>query len=359
MSSNLVFVGARTTPGRGTGIGISSFSVDADGRWIPLGQTPAVNPGALAYNRELAVLYAAHGDGNSVTAYRASADGSLSVFNTQCTEGTNPADIAISPDGRFLLAANHTSGSVVSLPLGTDGDLGPVAHQLDFAGTPGPHRSDQPGSKPHQVTFDPHKGLLFVPDKGLDTVFICSLSSPSGHIEQRSSIRLREFSGPRHIAFHPSRPIGYVVNELNCTVSVLDYSQAPEHKPICRQVYTTLPVTDVRDHRAAEICVSPDGRWVFTSNRSGAGDKTPGGPDNDTVAVFRIAPNGDLEAAGHKDSGGIRPRFMTVAPNGISLVIANEVSGTINMLSIPDSSSEPWIRTDLAKVASGVNVLFA
>jgi 6-phosphogluconolactonase (cycloisomerase 2 family) len=83
------------------------------------------------------------------------------------------------------------------------------------------------------------------------------------------------------------------------------------------------------DSRAAEIAVSPDGSHLFASNRSGAGDATPGGPESDTIGVFAIERHGGLRPVDWVSTGGIRPRFLGLEPSGQRLFAANEVTDTI------------------------------
>lgn len=353
----MAYVGSRTTVERGTGVGISSFSL-VDGRWTLLQETPAVNPGFLVLDAPRGVLHAAHGDQDYVTSYRTFPDGKLEEISTQPTLGTNPAHICLDPTGRYALVANHTSGSVVSLPILSDGSLGPVVGKLDFTGTPGPHRTDQAGSKPHHVMFSPAGDYFLVPDKGLDTVFTGRLAPDTGELQLIAETRLREFSGPRHVLFHPVKPVVYSINELSSTVTVLDSSDpGTEMRPL--QILPTMEPTDVRDTRAAELAVSPDGRFLYASNRSGAGDKTPGGPGEDSIAIYAVQDNGTLSPLTWVSSGGIRPRFIGLDPDGGSLYAANEKSGTIQKLKTDAESGLLGEGLTVAKTASPVCIVFA
>lgn len=355
-TSKVAYVGSRTTPDRGTGAGISSFTV-VDGRWILSQETPAVNPGFLVLDPDRNVLHAAHGDQDYVTSYRTHPDGKLEELGTQPTLGTNPAHICLDPSGRFALVANHTSGSVVTLPVLPDGSLGPVAAQLKFTGIPGPHRTDQQGSKPHQVVFSPTGDYFAVPDKGLDTIFTCRLSA-AGHLKLAGTTRLREFSGPRHVVFHPSKPTVYSINELNSTVTVLDCSN-PDQGLQPLQILPTVEATDTRDTRAAELAISADGRFLYASNRSGAGDKTPGGPGDDTIAAYAVAEDGTLTSVGWVSSGGIRPRFIALAEDDNTLYAANEKTGSIQRLPISRSNGRLLEGVQVAQTASPVCIILA
>jgi 6-phosphogluconolactonase len=205
-----------------------------------------------------------------------------------------------------------------------------VAGVLELPGTPGPHKSAQLGPNPHHVVFDPTGRWLAIPDRGLDRVFVAALDATTGalRLNEPGWAQTRESEGPRHIAFHPRRPLAYVVNELRSTVHTYRWNAEAGTLAPLQIVPSTEPST-TGDTRAAEIAVSPGGGHVFASNRSGAGDATPGGPDPDTIGVFAVERHGGLRPVGWVSTQGIRPRFFGLEPSGQRLFAANEVTDTI------------------------------
>ena len=169
------YVGSRTTRERNArGEGISVFKVAAATGQLERVQVVAdlVNPSFLARNRQGDVLYVIHGDQQEVSAFRIDAsDGTLRFLNRQSCQGKNPVHLALDPTERFLVVSNHLSGSLVVLPIALDGSLGKVSQIVQLEGTPGPHKTEQPFSKPHFNPFDPSGRFVVVPDKGLDRIF--------------------------------------------------------------------------------------------------------------------------------------------------------------------------------------------
>jgi 6-phosphogluconolactonase len=334
----IALVGSRTTTHRNArGRGISTFRVDACGQWHQIAEYSITNPTFLAADRARHLVHTVHGDGTEISTFNIDVrTGTLSLIGTQSTGGQNPAHLAFTPDRRHMIVVNHSSGSVVSFPVQQDGTLGPLRSCLELTGEPGPHRTDQTGSKPHQVVFDPSGRFLLVPDKGLDTVFICRIDD-AGALGVHGSARTRQGAGPRHIAFHPHLPVAYAIDELSSTVTVFDWNTTVG-KLVRRQILPTTDPFDVDDTRAAEIVVHPTGRFVYASNRRGAGDHTPGGPDPDTVAVFETNPaDGSLAARGIYATGGIRPRHVVLDPSAARLYVANERSNSITALATSDA----------------------
>jgi 6-phosphogluconolactonase (cycloisomerase 2 family) len=228
--------------------------------------------------------------------------------------------LSIDPSNRFVIVANHLSSNLVVLARSEDGSLGALVDDVKLSGQIGPHRVEQPFSKPHQVELDRLGRFIAVPDKGLDQVFCFTLDGASGKLQrlQPDAPPSREGAGPRHIAFHPQGAFAYVVNELDSTVTAYRFdTERGTLSPF--QILTTLPDTFVGNSRASEIAVAPNGRFLYTSNRG-----------HDSIAIFAIdAENGRVSHVAWQSAEGRTPRFFALDPSGRFLFVANEDSDTI------------------------------
>lgn len=199
--------------------------------------------------------------------------------------------------------------------------------------------------------------FLLVHDKGLDTVFVCRIDA-HGEITVHSHARTREGAGPRHVAFHPTLPVVYSIDELSSTVTVFDWDVDAGQLTRSQILPSTAP-EDTDDTRGAEIVVHPGGRFVYASNRRGAGDHTPGGPDSDTIAIYHVDPaSGRLTHAGWQPTGGIRPRHFTLDHDGSRLYVAHERSHTIDTHSIDPDTGALMATGEIIDTASPVCVVF-
>lgn len=323
MSARLfAYVGSRTTRERNArGAGITVYSLDAESGALARLQVVGglVNPSFLALNRAGDCLYSVHGDQQEVSAFRVGADGKLAFLNRVSCQGRNPVHLALDPSERNLVVSNHLTGALAVITVAADGSLSKLTQLEPLPGTPGPHRVEQPFSKPHFNPFDPAGRFVLVPDKGLDRIFSFRFEE-AGRLVPASQpwVDTREGAGPRHVAFHPRLAILYSVNELDSTVGTYRFDVSTGGlQPL--QVLSTLPDTFTGNSRAAEIEVSADGRFVYASNR---------GADN--IAVFAVdADTGLLRFIATEPSGGRTPRFFTLAPGGRSLFVLNEDSDSI------------------------------
>jgi 6-phosphogluconolactonase len=325
------YVGCYTThERRGRGQGISVYRVDDDG-WTPVELVKdAPNPSWLGLDRAQRVLYAAHGDGDTVSAFRIdAATGRLDSLGSQATGGKNGVRLAVDASSRLVVVANYSSGTVAVLPIAADGSLRPVSHLAELRGTPGPHRTEQTMSHPHDVVLDPSGRFVVVPDKGLDAVFVFTLDVASGTLVAADppSVASRRGAGPRHADFHPSRALLYVLNELDSTITTYRL-EAPRGALVPVQVITTLPSSFTGDNTTSEIAVAPSGRFVYASNRG-----------HDSIASFTVDDaTGVLTPLGWEPTQGRTPRFFALEPPGGRLHVANQDSDSIVAFAIDAAS---------------------
>jgi 6-phosphogluconolactonase len=323
-SNCFAYVGSRTTRERNArGDGINVYRHDATtGRWTHVQLLSGLaNPSYLALDRSKRFLYAVHGDLSDISAFHVDpASGKLTFINSASTSGKNPVHLSIDPTNRFIVVANHISSTVVLLARNADGSVGSVADKVTLSGQIGPHRIEQPFSKPHQVELDPSERFVIVPDKGLDQVFTFRIDAAAGKLAllDTGTPRSREGSGPRHVAFHPGGSFAYVVGELDSTITAYRFDQATG-KLTPFQDISTLPDTFVGNSRASEVASSRDGRFLYASNRG-----------HDSIIAFSVDPGtGRLTPRSWMQSQGKTPRFFALDPSGQLLFAANEDSDSI------------------------------
>jgi 6-phosphogluconolactonase len=181
----------------------------------------------------------------------------------------------------------------------------------------------------HGIYLDAAERFAFAPDLGADRVFVYRFDADKGVLEPHGAASLEPGSGPRHLAFHPKGRHAYVINELTNTIVVFGYDPAKgELAPL--QTVQTLPESFTGTSYTAEIEVSPDGRFLYGSNRG-----------HDSLVVFRIdAASGRLALAGHVPVGGSWPRHFAIEASG-ALLAAHQRSGTISLFRLDPATGIP------------------
>lgn len=301
--------------GPGTGISRAIFDTRT-GHLSPFElavETP--DPAFLVTREDGQRLYACNsGTPGGVSAFAVSpASGALTYLNHEPSEGRGPSHLSLDVRARYVLDANYGGGFVEVLALAGDGRLGPrtafVRHQGHSVD---PERQTRPYA--HCIKVDPANRFALVADLGIDRVVVYRFDESSGTLTPHDppGVDLAPGSGPRHFAWHPNGRWIYLANEIANTVSLLTWDAGTGR--LTRQgTQPTLPAGIDVPNTAAEILVSPDGRFVYVSNRG-----------HDSVARFRVhAEDGSLTALDHTSSLGRTPRYMTFDATGRWLIVAN------------------------------------
>jgi len=116
--------------------------------------------------------------------------------------------------------------------------------------------NEQEDSHPHQCIVDRSGKWALVSDLGQDKVYVYAIDPAAGTMSEHSTVSTAPGAGPRHMCFHSNGRYVYGLNELDCTVSVYNFSPAGEK--VLEQIGTpvsTLPDGyNNRDHPNAKKC---------------------------------------------------------------------------------------------------------
>jgi 6-phosphogluconolactonase len=321
-AGNIAYVGTYTNA---AAKGIYALKWEAASKkFVSLGlQAEVANPSFVAVSPSHKFLYAiteraARRDGTgSVSSYAIDpASGALKLINRVPAHGNTSAHLVVDASAKWLLVANYGSGSVASFALNADGSIGEMADFKQHAGSSvNPHR--QMGPHPHEVVMSPDNRFLLVPDLGLDQVFVYGLDSATGKLTLASTTDTRPGFGPRHLLFGKGGKFIYVLGEMGSAVTVMSYSKGSGMLvPI--QIIDTVPEHLTVENNSAELALSPDGRFLYASNRG-----------HDSVTVFKIGGNGQLTLVQNIPSQGHIPRGMAIDSDGMHLLTGNQESNNI------------------------------
>lgn len=304
-----VYLGTYPASG-GRGIGKGSVDV-ATGRLVVDSWLAGVRePSWLDIAPDRKTLYAVtETTDGQINALSLNANGDPTLLNRQPT-GSGPAHVSVHPSGKHLVTSMYGAGSVAVHPILAGGRVGPVSDVKVHPGT---------GAKPahaHQIVVDPSGQWLLSVDLGLDLVFSYGLDATTGRLTEVGQTRFKAGAGPRHLAFHPNRQFAYVANELDSTVTVCTWNAG---RLTTGQTLSTLLTQPPARNFPGEIAVSPDGRFVYVSNRG-----------HNSVAVFAVGAGGaSLRLLATPTCGGDWPRHLAIEPSGRWLYTANQRSGSV------------------------------
>ena len=267
----------------------------------------------------------------------------LQSLNDQPGHGGLPCHITVDKTGRFVLSANYETGSIVCYPIQEDGSLGKATAFIQHQGSGSTHPR-QLAPHAHAVVLSTDNRLLFVPDLGLDKILVYRFDDATGDLipSDPPFVKTHTGAGPRHFVFHPSNQYAFTLNEMDATIIVYAYHNGLLN-PL--QTISTLPVDTNASPSCAEIAVTPDGRYVYASNRG-----------HNSLARFSFE-TGQLTELGYTHTLGETPRDFAIDPTGTFLIVGNQDTDTVVTFRIDHQTGDLEATGFVAEIPNPVCIL--
>ena len=319
---NLI-VGTFTKSCESGGIYTYDFDLNTGTTYLKSNTEKINNPGFLSISSDRNFIYSVNQFQNesSISAFKFnSISGKLDFMNAQNSFGINPC--YITNDKKNVIVTNYTSGSLAVFSKNSDGSLGEVKQVFQqFGKSINPKRQESPHV--HMAQFSPDKKLVFATDLGKDKIYIYNYNatSKSKMLSIKDSISIKPGSGPRYLTFNKRGNFVYLLQELDGTITVYKNSKGK----LIKFQETTIVTTDFKgDSSAADIHISPNGHYLYASNRGIAND----------ISCFEILKDGSLVFKERTSTQGKGPRNFTIDPSGNFLLVGNQYTNNIVIFKI-------------------------
>jgi len=329
-SNTYLLIGTYTS-GKSDGIYVYNFnSTTGDNSFVS--SCKVANPSFLAVSSDNKKVYSVtenadstkFGVGGAISAFSFdNQKGTLTYLNQQFSGGLHPCYVTVDHSGKWVFAANYTSGTAAMIAVNTDGSLGSVKQVLQDTGT-GPNIQRQKSPHVHSTMLSPDNNYLFTPDLGTDKVMIYHFDKNKGILTAAKPAFAESIpgSGPRHLDFHPNNRFAYLIEEMTGTVVAFTY-QSGNLKNIQR--ISALKENFTGAIGSADIHVSKDGKFLYCSNRG----------SSNSITIFKIdSHTGKLTVVGEQSCLGKTPRNFNFDPTGNFLLVANQQSDDIVIFKI-------------------------
>ncbi|MQQ99105.1 lactonase family protein [Glaciimonas soli] len=283
-----------------------------------------INPSYLAVSPDKKFVYAVNENGEKSEVSAFSYDeksGNLHFLNKVASLGADPCYITLDKDGKHVIVANYTGGSLAVFAVEPDGKLSEAIQVIQHAGSSvTKNRQDSPHV--HMVKFAPDGKYLLVSDLGTDQVFsyAYNAANPRTPLTLKHTFNVKKGSGPRHLIFSANGKIAYLLHEIDGTLTVFGY-----HDGVLTPVQETTVAAKNFDRTkegtidAADIHLSPDGKFLYASSRGAVND----------ISIFSVAANGTLSLVTHTPALGKGPRNFAIDPSGQFLLVAHQTSDEV------------------------------
>ncbi len=277
-------------------------------------------PGAVTVRPDGTQMFVALRSAQKLASYAVDREKGTLVKLAETSLAEGPPYLFLDNRGAFLLSSYYGSGQVGVHGVAADGAI-----------------SDQPlqmiptAVHAHSIQTDRTNRFALVPHTNpANAIFQFRFDEQTGRLTPNDPPKIEPATpeGPRHFAFHPTRDLLYSVNENGSTVSAHHFD--PEAGTLASfQVISTLPTGfDNEDNTTAEIKITPDGQFLYGSNRG-----------HDSLALFAIGDDGRLTAKGHYPTEAT-PRFFELDPSGRFVYAVGQGSGRLRSYSIDVDTGE-------------------
>ncbi len=318
-----LFTGTYTGTGS-KGIYVYNFNAGSGKATLLSNTDSVVNPSYLTISPDKKFVYAVnetHGKNpGRVSSFSFdSKNAKLHFINDEPTGGDDPCYVAVDKTGKWLVVANYSGGSATVFPINGDGSLKPRVQLMQDSGN-SVTKQRQDKAHVHSAVFSPDQKFLFTPDLGLDKIMIYKFNASASMPLTAADIpfeKTLDGEGPRHFTFHPNKKYAYLISELTGTVTAYKYHDGQLENI---QNIEAHPKDFEGVIGSADIHVSPDGNFLYASNRG----------DENTIAIFSIdTETGKLKPQGYQSVLGKTPRNFIIDPTGNYLLVANQESNNI------------------------------
>lgn len=245
-------------------------------------------------------------------------DGSVDLLNYVQDGCAGPCNILLA--GGNVFTADYGGGTLSVFPVLEDGSLDGMSFQFV------PEKTEGVKSHIHCTALSPDGKYIFMTDLGADAIYRATVVDGSAPRDFVTAYRFDalEHPGPRHLVFSQDGRFAYLLGEPGDCLTVFGYEEGNLSHISTQKAY------EADGRGSADVHISPDGRYVYTSHRL----------KGDGIAIFsRNADDGTVENAGFCPTGK-HPRNFAITPDGKWLLCACRDDNRIEIYSVDGETGQ-------------------
>lgn len=245
----------------------------------------------------------------------------LQQITLQTAQGTIPNYLSLDAAGRVAMEANWGSGSINTYRIDKDGVLSPPVEHIEYGDADHGPAPNQPHSRCHSILVAPGNQFVLINDHGDDRIRIYRLDHATARLTPHDPPfwKAAPGSAPRHLVLHPNGKWIYNINEITNTIDLLLWD-AKAGTLTLRSTVSTLPAGTQITCYVADMVLSPDNRFLYSSNRR-----------LESFVTWAVQRDGTLRQIQFIKQDGAENRQLRLDSTGRWLLAANVRSGDVGV----------------------------
>jgi 6-phosphogluconolactonase len=221
--------------------------------------------------------------------------------------------------GKFLLGASYGGNKVTVNPIGPDGVVQPAQQIV----------ATQPNA--HCIMPDPSNRYVLHTSLGGDLVYQDKFDVKTGKLTPNDppSVSVKAKAGARHLVFSRNKRFVYLVNELDASIYVFPWDARTGTLKKEVQVTTSLPGGFEGKPWAADIHLTPDGKFLYASERT-----------TSTLAAFSVDLKTGMLTSIDSYPTEKQPRGFNIDPTGRYLLSVGQLSNSMTSYAIDKATGK-------------------
>jgi 6-phosphogluconolactonase len=221
--------------------------------------------------------------------------------------------------GKFLLSASYGGNKVAVNPIGPNNVVEPAQQTI----------ATEPSA--HCIITDPTNRYVLHTSLGGDLVYQEKFDAKTGKLTPNDppSVSVKAKSGARHLVFSPNKKFVYLVSELDAAIYVFPWDAKTGTLKKETQVTTALPKGFAGKPWAADIHLTPDGKYLYASERT-----------TSTLAAFSVDPQTGALTSIDSYLTEKQPRSFNIDPSGRYLLAVGQLSNSMTSYSIDKATGK-------------------
>jgi 6-phosphogluconolactonase len=223
------------------------------------------------------------------------------------------AYISTDRTGKFLLSASYPGHKVTVSPIGADAIVQAAAQTI----------ATQPNA--HCIIIDPSNKYVLHTSLGGDLIYQEKFDAKTGKLTPNDppTVSVKAKAGARHLTFSPNKKFVYLVSELDGSIYVFPWDAKTGTLKKEVQVTTSLPKGFEGKPWAADIHLTPDGKFLYASERTSS-----------TLAAFSVDAKTGMLTAIDSFPTEKQPRAFSIDPASRVLLAIGELSNSMTSYAI-------------------------